>query len=402
MSKQLTPSMIDTLRREYAKIDRINPDSANYKNLVAKLDKSTPEILQQLANSNIKFVSGLARNRVKKSPARVEEDSSPSSTHSEILSKMTSELMAQPFLSDEIAYKRAVRRLLVDKPVIPAAQVEQFVRRYISANPYNKYKALKRASSNPMQATPEIQQEATTLVKTQTSGKKTAKVYKDTETGEFIVKFYVDGKYQKDADYHTDSKQDAMDTAKTETKKANESVVREAEADAAGKDDSDPRDIEKRTPEELDLDWISKFDLGEIKEAIQKIIDHLSETDDEEQIDLLRNDIRILDNLHGALGKKDSAEVKKNWKIAKSEGSAEHLHDEFNRRMDDALESKSMREGYIAETEERNTYKTKSKWDKAARQFRVKDTGKSKTAYCKDTGAMMGRWSGEKGWLEVC
>jgi hypothetical protein len=401
MSNLLTPSMIERLRSEYAKVETINPSSGNYKNLIAKLDKTNQPILQQLADAKIKFVSGLARNRLTKT-ARVEEDSSPSSVHADILSQMTNEVMALPFLSDETAYKRAVRRILVDKPVIPAAQVEQFVRRYISATPYNKYRAAKRAAGNPIQAPTEVQQESTKLVSTQTGGKKTAKVYKDSETGEFVVKFYVDGKYQKDADYHTDDKQDAMDTAKAETKKANEAVVHEADEVDTDDKDKDPRDIEKREPEDLDLDWISKFDLGEIKEAIQKIIDHLSETEDEEQIDLLRNDIRILDNLHGALGKKDSQEVKKHWKIAKSEGSAEHLHDEFNRRMDDALESKSMREGYVAEEEERNTYKTKSKWDKAARQFRVKATGNSTTAYCKDTGEMMGRWSGEKGWLATC
>jgi hypothetical protein len=344
MSKLLSPSMIETLRREYAKVERIDPSSGNYKNLIAKLDKTTPEILQQLADSQIKFVSGLARNRVRTPAARMEEDASPSSVHADLLSQLNNEVLALPFLSDEMSYKRAIRRLLIAKPVIPAAQVEQFVRRYLTANPYNKYRAAKRAASNPMQATPESQQP-----------------------------------------------------------NRMHAPVREAEDEDAdmGDEDKDPRDIEKREPEDLDLDWISKFDLGEIKEAIQKIIDHLSETEDDEQIDLLRNDIRILDNLHGALGKKDSQEVKKHWKIAKSEGSAEHLHDEFNRRMDDALESKSMREGYVVE-EERNTYNSKAKWDKAARKFRVKATGKSETAYCKDTGAMMGRWSGEKGWLETC
>lgn len=41
----------------------------------------------------------------------------------------------------------------------------------------------------------------------------TAKVYHDTEWGEYRVKFYLNGIWQVNADYHTEDKQDAFDTA---------------------------------------------------------------------------------------------------------------------------------------------------------------------------------------------
>ncbi len=41
----------------------------------------------------------------------------------------------------------------------------------------------------------------------------TAKIYRDTEWGEYRVKFYRAGQHQQDADYHTEDKQDAIDTA---------------------------------------------------------------------------------------------------------------------------------------------------------------------------------------------
>lgn len=40
-----------------------------------------------------------------------------------------------------------------------------------------------------------------------------AKVYKDTEWNEYRVKFYIDGQHQQNGDYHTDCKEDAINTA---------------------------------------------------------------------------------------------------------------------------------------------------------------------------------------------
>lgn len=41
-----------------------------------------------------------------------------------------------------------------------------------------------------------------------------AKVYRDSEWNEYRVRFYQDGHVQPAQDYHTDDKQDALDTAR--------------------------------------------------------------------------------------------------------------------------------------------------------------------------------------------
>lgn len=43
-------------------------------------------------------------------------------------------------------------------------------------------------------------------------GKYKAVTYRDAEWQEYRVKFYFDGVHQSAADYHTDDKQDALDT----------------------------------------------------------------------------------------------------------------------------------------------------------------------------------------------
>lgn len=52
------------------------------------------------------------------------------------------------------------------------------------------------------------------LVQTHTNGNRSAKVYGKNEDGEHVVKFFVDNKHQKNADYHTDDLDDAHGTAK--------------------------------------------------------------------------------------------------------------------------------------------------------------------------------------------
>lgn len=41
----------------------------------------------------------------------------------------------------------------------------------------------------------------------------TVKTYRDTDWNEYRVKTYIQGQHQQNADYHTDDKQDAHDTA---------------------------------------------------------------------------------------------------------------------------------------------------------------------------------------------
>jgi len=51
------------------------------------------------------------------------------------------------------------------------------------------------------------------LVMKDDNGPKAFKIYRDVEWNEFVVKFFVNGQHQVDADYHTDDKNDAVDTA---------------------------------------------------------------------------------------------------------------------------------------------------------------------------------------------
>jgi hypothetical protein len=61
----LTPQMINTLRKEYGKINFVDPELPAYQKLTSFLDKMTQDQLKQLADAKIKFVSVLARNRIK-------------------------------------------------------------------------------------------------------------------------------------------------------------------------------------------------------------------------------------------------------------------------------------------------------------------------------------------------
>ena len=57
------------------------------------------------------------------------------------------------------------------------------------------------------------------LVKTHTNGPHSAKVYKNPEWGENVVKFFHNGAYQSKADYHTDDMSDAHSTAQYQLKR---------------------------------------------------------------------------------------------------------------------------------------------------------------------------------------
>ena len=55
--------------------------------------------------------------------------------------------------------------------------------------------------------------ESVRLIGRKNVGNRSVSFYRDTEWNEFVVQFFVDGAHQEDADYHTDDKQDAFDTA---------------------------------------------------------------------------------------------------------------------------------------------------------------------------------------------
>ena len=66
LEEKFSPAQIDKMRQEYDKIKTINPDSDNYKKLISMLDKLDTKTLESLADAKIKFVSGLARNRIRR------------------------------------------------------------------------------------------------------------------------------------------------------------------------------------------------------------------------------------------------------------------------------------------------------------------------------------------------
>ena len=66
--------------------------------------------------------------------------------------------------------------------------------------------------------------ESMRLIHTHTEGPHHAKVYKDTEWGEYRVKYFKNGKHLPKADSHHDEADDAHGTAKHELKRMNESV----------------------------------------------------------------------------------------------------------------------------------------------------------------------------------
>lgn len=59
-------TMINELRAAYANVQKIDPCGPAYTKLVALLNSLPQDMLRELADANIKFVSLLARNRVKK------------------------------------------------------------------------------------------------------------------------------------------------------------------------------------------------------------------------------------------------------------------------------------------------------------------------------------------------
>jgi hypothetical protein len=85
LQEGITPAQISRMKAEYSKIDRIDPSSDNYKKLISMLDKLGKPELQTLSDAGIKFVSGLAKNRVNRMGMKKEEtqldEGAPSQRH---------------------------------------------------------------------------------------------------------------------------------------------------------------------------------------------------------------------------------------------------------------------------------------------------------------------------------
>ena len=70
MKNAFTSQQIAKMRDEYGKISTIDPSGPEYKQLIAMLDKMHIDNLKSLAAAKIKFVSGLAQNRVNRASAK--------------------------------------------------------------------------------------------------------------------------------------------------------------------------------------------------------------------------------------------------------------------------------------------------------------------------------------------
>lgn len=73
MKDGFTPQQLSKMRDEYGKINTIDPSGPAYKQLVAMLDKMHVDNLKTLAGAKIKFVSGLAQNRVNRAAMKKED-----------------------------------------------------------------------------------------------------------------------------------------------------------------------------------------------------------------------------------------------------------------------------------------------------------------------------------------
>ena len=64
MKGKFTSAQLKQLKDAYGKIGRVDPSSKTYEKLTAFLDAQDKNVLQQLANARIQFISSLALNRV--------------------------------------------------------------------------------------------------------------------------------------------------------------------------------------------------------------------------------------------------------------------------------------------------------------------------------------------------
>lgn len=66
LTESFSKEQINKLKAEYGTMQKIDPTSPSYKKLVALLDNLPQDHLKQLASADIKFISPLAKNRIKK------------------------------------------------------------------------------------------------------------------------------------------------------------------------------------------------------------------------------------------------------------------------------------------------------------------------------------------------
>jgi len=66
MTPSFSPEQLTSLAKEYSSLSKIDPCTQHYQSLIALLDRLPLHMLQQLEQANIRFISVLASNRVRR------------------------------------------------------------------------------------------------------------------------------------------------------------------------------------------------------------------------------------------------------------------------------------------------------------------------------------------------
>ncbi len=120
MKDGFTPQQLAKMRDEYGKINTIDPSGPAYKQLVAMLDKMHIDNLKTLAGAKIKFVSGLAQNRVNRAAMKKEEvdlEEGKSGTGYELYHKDFSSAMAHAYDFAKKKYNIEIDPFEIDRNV---------------------------------------------------------------------------------------------------------------------------------------------------------------------------------------------------------------------------------------------------------------------------------------------
>ena len=120
MKDGFTPQQLAKMRDEYGKINTIDPSGPAYKQLIAMLDKMHIDNLKTLAGAKIKFVSGLAQNRVNRAAMKKEEielEEGKSGTGYELYHKDFSSAMAHAYDFAKKKYNIEIDPLEIDRNV---------------------------------------------------------------------------------------------------------------------------------------------------------------------------------------------------------------------------------------------------------------------------------------------
>ena len=120
MNNAFTSQQLAKMRDEYGKISTIDPSGPEYKKLISMLDKMHIDNLKSLAGAKIKFVSGLAQNRVNRAAMKKEEvdlEEGKSGTGYELYHKDFSSAMAHAYDFAKKKYNIEIDPFEIDRNV---------------------------------------------------------------------------------------------------------------------------------------------------------------------------------------------------------------------------------------------------------------------------------------------